>query len=300
MPDLTKRTKLSRLYGDFYQPLQLRGGSPKTTGLYALVIGHFSRFLNKDAAVEDFSDDTLARYASWRRADGRAVATVNGEIAKLKALWNFACKRGVLKKWPTIEDEPEPKRVPVAWMREELERLFQACRSARGRIGNVPACDYWTALVSVLWDSGERVGAVLQVQWHHLDAPGGWLTVPAEYRKGRVKERVLRLRPETVADVLKLKIPKARSTDKIFAIPYTPSYLWALWADLLESAGLPTDRRSKFHRIRRSFASHLTAAGGNAQDALGHESMATTRLYLDPRITTTTHPTDLLFRPGQN
>ena len=69
---------------------------------------------------------------------------------------------------------------------------------------------------------------------------------------------------------------------------------------VLSAAGLPTDRKSKFHRMRRSVASHLHAAGHNATDALGHSSADVTRKsYFDPNIIGAVRPSALLFRPGQ-
>ena len=63
---------------------------------------------------------------------------------------------------------------------------------------------------------------------------------------------------------------------------------------LLKAAHLPTDRRSKCHRVRRTHASYLTAAGGDATQSLGHSSPKTTAGYLDPRICGTQRAVDLL------
>lgn len=295
MPAITRQTKLTRLFDEFYQPLMLRSGSASTANLYHIYIRHLAGFLGRPPVVADFSDDMLGRYASYRRAMPKSVATVNGELAKFKALWTFACKRGVLRVWPTIEDEPEPQRVPMAYLEVELQSLWTACRSVEGMVGDVPAGDFWYALALTLWDSGERVGAVLQLRWEHLDALGGWLTVPAEFRKGRVKERVYRLHPETAAALNKMRPHRCKL---LFAWPYCSKYLWDCWEKILDSAGLPTDRRSKFHRIRRSHASHAEAGGLNATELLGHESRRTTLGYLDPRITVKRHASDVLFRPG--
>jgi integrase len=71
----------------------------------------------------------------------------------------------------------------------------------------------------------------------------------------------------------------------LFPWPYSPSTLYNHYSRLLRRAGLPDDRKSKPQRMRRSFASHLEAAGGNATAALKHSSRKVTeRAYLDPRI----------------
>lgn len=79
--------------------------------------------------------------------------------------------------------------------------------------------------------------------------------------------------------------------------PYHPTYLWDRYTTLLERFGLPSGRESKFHRLRRSVASHYEAAGGNATEFFGHSSRKVTRRYLDPRIVTPPTPIDRVFRP---
>lgn len=293
MSDITRQTKLTRVYDDYYEPLMLRSGSVKTRELYHISIRHFERFLGRDAVIRDFSDDTLARYAAHRRRLPRSIATVNGEVAKLRSLWTFVCKRGIVKVWPTIALEPEPVRIPIAWLRSELEQLWQACRTMTGRIGNHSERDFWYALVLLIWDSSERIGAVLQLEWSNLS--GNWLRVPAEFRKGGIKERAYELHPDTIAALMKLKRPGEL---KIFAWPYSRDYLWHRWRRVLKEAGLSANRKSAFHCIRRSHASHAEAAGMNATELLGHDSRKTTMGYLDPRIVTKRSPVDVLFRPG--
>lgn len=83
----------------------------------------------------------------------------------------------------------------------------------------------------------------------------------------------------------------------LFPWPYNPTYIYDHYKKLLEAAGLPTDRKSKFHRMRKSTASHFEAAGGNATKLLDHTSRRVTENYLDPRITGGQNTSDLLFKP---
>ena len=78
----------------------------------------------------------------------------------------------------------------------------------------------------------------------------------------------------------------------------SPTYLWKKFGDLLTVAGLPNDSRSKFHRIRKSVASHAEARGGNATAMLRHSKREVTEAYLDPTIAKQQQPSDVLFRLG--
>ena len=194
--------------------------------------------------------------------------------------------------WPTVTRIPEPVRIPVAWSREDLDRLFRAADTERLLISGVPSPSWWRTLHLVAWDTGERITALLGCCWSHLS--GEWLTIPAELRKGKRSDRAYRLAPQTLAALERIREPER---PEIWPWPYHRSYLWIRYRIIRQRAGLPTDRRSAFHRIRRSVASHYEAAGGNATELLGHESRATTRAYLDPRIVETPQAVDLLFRP---
>lgn len=56
-------------------------------------------------------------------------------------------------------------------------------------------------------------------------------------------------------------------------------------AKLLKLAGLPVSRHSKTQKMRRTFASHLEASGGDATKALLHDDRGTTaRHYIDPAV----------------
>jgi integrase len=64
---------------------------------------------------------------------------------------------------------------------------------------------------------------------------------------------------------------------------------------ILKLAGMPCDRRCSFHKTRRTHATHLYIAGGDATQSPGHESDAMTRgYYLDTSQIRTQHPADLL------
>lgn len=72
------------------------------------------------------------------------------------------------------------------------------------------------------------------------------------------------------------------------------TYLWGRMGVICKRAGLSDNRRSKFHRIRKTTASYYQAAGGSAQALLDHSSPAVTRRYLDPRIVAPQSASELL------
>ena len=285
----------SYFIGDF-APRFLRGRTDNTKRLYKISIRTFGKFLERSAMLSDLTDETVDRHLDWFHAKPRSAATVNKERANLLAIWRFACRKGDLEKWPDVQQLVEPDRVPSAWSMNQINSILSCCSTLTGKIGDVAAADWWRTIHLVCWDTGERIGAVRDLQWSNVDFEGGHILVPAELRKGKRKDRLYRIAGDTLDS---LKAIKGRG-EMIFPWPYNRNYIWNRYTQLLKKAGLPTDRKSKFHRMRRSVASHCEAAGGNATELLGHSNRGVTLAYLDPRIVPAVHAVDLLERPNKD
>ena len=285
---------LSELFERHYLPLRLRGKSKESARLHRHAIRTLAKFLGRQPTTADFTDETISRLMHWGRQRGLAAPSVNRWRNTLLAQWRFAARKGYVSQWPDVEPDNEPEIVPLAWMEDERARLFAACRAQQGWIDGVRADLWWTALNLVIYDTAERVGAVLQLPWQAVDLENGWVTFAAETRKGGRKARMFRIHPETV-EILKLILVPVR--ELVFPWQRSLSLLWTRYGRLLKSAGLPHGRRDKFHRMRRTTASLYKAAGGDPQELLGHSSRRTTDRYLDPRICQAPQAIDRLPRP---
>lgn len=287
---------VKEFYYTYFAPLCLRSRSERTKDLYQTTLRNLAKFLGRQARLSDLKDDTINRYLAWFRGLGRAAPSVNKERANVLAMWRFACRKGFVKLWPDVPAEVEPKRVPMAWLDHEVKALFASCDKEPGMLCGVPAKLWWRGLLLLIWDSGERIGAVTGLEWPAIDLKAGWVIVNAELRKGKRADRSYRLAADTCAVLKDIKAHNRQQ--KVFPWPYTPHYLWHKYEKILERAGLPTDRRSKFHRVRRSVASYYEKAGGDATQLLDHtDRKVTVKSYLDPRIIGQKQAADVLFRP---
>lgn len=272
----------------------LRSASTDSIRLWNIALRMFDRFLGRPAILDDLNDMTVAEFCVWRRAAGVSGGTVNRDLGSLLALWRWSHKVGYLHRWPDVELERVPARTPVAWTRDEFNRLIAAARDQPGLVGTAPAGLWWSTLLLVLFDTGERVNAVLRLRWNDVDITRRWVIFAAENRKGQASDSVARIASDTAAQLRRLR---RCGGPMVFNWPKYPTYLWACYGRLLADAGLPNDRRRKFHCVRKTTASHLAAAGGNATEALRHSSTRITKLYLDPKITKPEQPIDRLWRP---
>jgi site-specific recombinase XerD len=288
---------LRSVFDKVYRPQKLRHASPSTVLQYRINLDRFDRMLGRPAVLTDLNDNTIADLMAYTIQQGRKPRTANKVRDNLLAFWRFCARKGIVKEWPDVEPVHEPERIPEAWTEQQLRQLFASASHETFVYGGVLGCDWWLALFSILWDTGERIRAILQIEWEQIDLQGRWLKVLAEQRKGRQQDMLFRLHPDTIKRLEKIRKPER---DKVFPWPFNLSLIYHHLNRIQKRAGLPTNRFSKFHRIRKSVASHAKAAGMDATHLLGHSSPRVTKAYIDPRICQTKHASDVLFRPADS
>lgn len=241
---------------------------PSTRRRLRGALRHWSRL-----GLVDPTSDACESYRDQRLAEGASPATVRGEMNKLIGLarWlGFA---------PVVRLPHNIHRCPTAWDRRQLRRLFHAARTTRRTMWGVPGAIFWPALLGTCYDTGERIGAVLDLEWAAIDLAARRVVYVAEIRKGGYRDAVGTISRDTVRRLVALKKHKP---GRLVFRHGCPSSLWRSYGRLLADAGLPHDRRSKFHRLRRTHATFVHLAGGDATAALGHASDAVTRAsYID-------------------
>jgi integrase len=276
---------LRKFFDTTYRPLRLRGRSPRTTALYYATFSAFGKWLRaegiaEEPAIEHLEELLLARYLE-HRASTRSPYTAEKERSQLMSLARLAWERRVpgMERLPTCPPGILPDRVPHSWSLDELRRLFAAVSAAKGRVGAIPAAEWWPAVIAVAYETGERIGAILSAAVHDYERPT--VTIQPEGRKGGRRGRTYTLSPETCDRLDKIV---AYGGDRLLPWPYAHTYLWARLKKLLKPAGL-AGKRIAFHQVRRSAISHIAAAGGDPVAFAGHASAAMTKKwYLDPRM----------------
>jgi integrase len=282
--------QLKQFFADYYAPNRLLGKSQNTFRLYRICFGHLARTFGREPELTDLTDEIIKKHLQKLLNEGRSKATVNKERCSIVALWRYACQKGLIAQWPDIPKQKEPERTPIAWLRDDVAKLIDACQTTQGMVGKCPASLFWTALVRVCLDTGERIGALMQSEWSWLD--NGSLNIRGEVRKGGKRDKWFELSPES--NDLLIKMQAYRQSSFIFHWPYCYSYVWNRYAKILERAGLPTGRKCGWHRIRKTSASVAYQAGFDPQELLDHTDRRTTQRYLDPRFSRETQPAKII------
>jgi integrase len=272
--------------------------SEQTKRRYGIALTDLRDIVGHEPAASDLTDDNLAVMAGLLLKRELAPETINERTGRIRALWTWMAKRRLVEMFPTVQNVKEPRRIPRAWSPDQIARLFSACDRMRGFVGDIPANLFWRGLHAVLWDTGERIGALLALRWEWINLDTGRISIPAEARKGGDQDMAYSLHPDTAALLRQIQQPVR---ELVFQWPGAYQSIYGPYRKIIINAGLPDDRKSKFHRMRRSVASHLHAAGVDATAALGHSSAELTRRsYLDPEIIGGAAPHTVLFRPGQS
>ena len=288
------RTRVSQ-HLTHYLAQNTRATSVSTLKHYRVTFKQFDTFLQRRARLRDLTDENLAAFMRYICDKGRAVPTVNQKRHYICAFWRWCAKTGLVKRWPTVHAMPEPELIPDAWSLRDLARIFHSCKSQRGVIEGVNAANWWYSIHLFWYYHGERLGASLSAKWSDYD--GETLLIPAANRKGRQKAMIYQLVPDVMREINKIRHPRRE-----LIWPWKPGrcfwyqYRWRI----IETAGVPYIRgKSGPQKMRRSYASHLEAAGGDATLGLRHSRSSLTRQsYIDPRIAKERNQSILLPKVG--
>jgi integrase len=286
---MTATMTLKTLLHDYYAPV--KGISDRTIRLYEFTIKAFGAYLAEaegiaggysEPTTADLNQLVVARFLAWRLRS-REPATAAKDRAQLRACWEFAAreKLGGVERFPTMRTITVPERIPEAWLIDEMRRLIESSAAEQGSICGIPAGSYFRSLLMCCYETGERISAVMSLTW--ADVRGPAVVFRAEGRKGRRRDIIRSISPDAAAAIDAIAEPRRALVwpfDKVISV------LYHRMDRILRRAGLPHDRRCKFHRVRKTAASYYRAAGGNSQKLLDHSSPAVTERYLDPRIVT--------------
>ncbi len=298
---MNAQTALSVYLEKLYTVHRLRGVAESTKSKYRIAIRHLGRHLDREPLVGDLNDTAVSGCLAAVEASGASPGTVNGYRAKLLCLADYAVRKGLLRESLDIPKLKEYRREPESLSEETFSAVMQAAENVSGRVGKVPASLWWSALLLALYDSAARVSAMLSVQWCDVDLEAGSLLIRAERQKQKSDQRHP-LHSDTVALLRRLRDITGGS-GSVWPWPYCSGYLWQLFArKIAKPAGLPANRRFKFHAIRRTSLSLVAAElGVSAATTLAdHSSEAVTRKsYIDKSRLGGRRPIDVLPRPGK-
>jgi len=273
----------------------LKNLSDRTTAMYEATLDRFRDFLGHEPTVDDLDDLTAAKFIRWRGTTAHSKtrgiispASLAKDSAHLRSLWTWLAKKrwkksnGDLLEFPDYARPRVPKPRPVAYTAEELGRLVRAAKHRKGLVAGKPAAWYWLTKLMAMFQTGERIGAVLALRWGEVDLERCTLTFLAATRKGHRETITRAITPE----LARLMATQKGPPDALVWPWLEDRRLLSVYSSLRVLCRLADVPYHPFHSIRKSTASYIKKAGKSAKKQLGHssEEMAETHYY-DERIT---------------
>ncbi|HUT88839.1 MAG TPA: hypothetical protein VMY37_05055 [Thermoguttaceae bacterium] len=256
--------------------------SPPAAEQIVCAIRVFQRWACRPVVVADLNEDLVRRFlVSYLRT--AAPATVNTKRGHLLALWQCAWEEGLRDAPPRrgrIRRAKAPARIPEAWTAAEVGRILAAARQESGVLDGIPATDWWTSLLLVMYDTGERRGAVLKTRPKDVSLAGGWVTFYATKTRA---PRWCPLHQDTISACRRIY-----RTDRsvMWPCPYRSEWIGVQFRRILRRAGVTFGREhgGVFHKLRRTTGSLVEQAGGDGAKHIGNTRAVFLRHYCDPRF----------------
>lgn len=261
-----------------------RSLSPNTVEGYSVDVRHLLDFLDdKGIEIRDVTETDLHQLLATLRDLGISPRSQARMIAGMRAFFRFLILEKEIEKDPAelLESPTLPRELPDVLSVEEIDAMIAAIPQEKEEaLRN-------EAIIETLYGSGLRVSELVDARISRMSLSDGLLIVEG---KGS-KQRMVPLSPTSV-ELIEKWLPqrnrlniKPAGQDVIFlnrrGAPLTRVMVFYIIRDLARMAGIR--KKVSPHTLRHSFATHLLEGGANLraiQEMLGHESIATTELYL--------------------
>ena len=279
---------------DFMAYMSLeRGRGELTVNAYARDLHEFGAWLTQVPASESPMNRVYARLSSVTSVDiGRYIRylmgpkkynarTVCRKLSSIKALYKFMKAQHLREDNPAI-DIPGPrikKNLPHSLAEAEVETL----------LATAPKVDYPDelrrrdrAIMELFYATGMRRAEIASAQISELDLSLRTLRVEG---KGN-KQRLVAFNTTTAEAIQRYIEVRPRTSDNALFLSHrgsrlSPKHIWFIFKQIYKLSGV--DAPAGPHTMRHSFATHMIEHGADLEtvrELLGHESLATTGIYL--------------------
>lgn len=270
---------------DFQTYLGLeRGLSAHTLENYSIDVGHLVSYAeNNSTPLNEICEEDLHQLLASLRDMGIQPRSQARLISGIRAFFKFMRIEGYIEADPTalIEFPYLGRSLPDVLSTEEIDNMIAAIDYSKNEaLRN-------ETIIETLYGSGLRVSELTDLRISRLYLEEGYMRIEG---KGN-KQRLVPLSPRATALIREYMEQRSRQNikpgneDILFlnrrGAAMTRVMIFYVVRDLAAAAGI--DKTVSPHTLRHSFATHLLEGGANLraiQEMLGHESIATTEIYV--------------------
>ena len=276
---------IDRLLRGFGAYLQLeRGLSDNTRESYLFDIAKFLDFLKRENQIlRSVTDQSLQAFVADLHDLGIAPRSQARIISGLKSFFKYLKAENYIDEDPTLNlESPQTGRhLPEVLTVEQIDMLIDEIDKStpEGRRNN--------AIIEVMYGCGLRVSELVNLEINKLYFDDGYIVVTGKGSKERIvpiSDVAIELVNEYMTERAQLDVV-AGEENVLFlnrrGHRLTRQMIFTIIKRLARQAGIKKEISP--HTLRHSFATHLLEGGANLraiQQMLGHESIATTEIYL--------------------
>lgn len=261
-----------------------KGLSSNTAEAYGRDADYLIQYLDqKNLRFDHVKIDDLHNFLAMLGDLGISARSRGRIVSGVRSFYRFLRIEGYIEVDPAelLETPTLPRELPDVLSVEEIDAMIGAIpldkdESLRNR-----------AIIETMYGSGLRVSELVDARISRLDLKERLIIVEGKGSKQRIVP-VSPVSAELIQEYLQQRIlmdVKPEGRDIIFlnrrGRPLTRVMVFYIIRDLAAMAGIK--KKVSPHTLRHSFATHLLEGGANLraiQEMLGHETIATTELYI--------------------
>lgn len=283
MRPLPEIPKLREFYSAFLR-LQ-KGLSPQTVVSYGFDLDKLLGYLETERlTLTEVTYDHLQSFLADLHDLGISPTSQSRIVSGIKSFFHFLKMETFIEEDPTflLQTPRRGRKLPEVLTVEEIDSMI-SCINLDDPLGRRNR-----AIIETLYGCGLRVSELVELQLSQLFLEEGYITVKGKGDKERIvpiSPLAGRLISEYVASDRGDVTPASADINTLFlnrrGKRLTRQMVFIIIRDLAALAGIR--KTISPHTLRHSFATHLLEGGANLraiQQMLGHESIATTEIYL--------------------
>lgn len=254
--------------------MQLRGLAERTQESYIRAVSGLAAYYGKSPAHID--EGEVRQYLLYLKNEKKAAASTCIQVmCGLKFLYEHTLGR----EWPILDfvKAKRGRKLPVVLSREEVKRVLGVLRQPHYRV-----------CLTTIYSCGLRLLEGVNLQVKDIDSSPLRVMLHIKQAKGK-KERYVPLPEGTLAQ---LRWYWRRHRNPVWLFPQRTEGYFA--KQPMDASGVQKafraavkesrlNKAASVHTLRHSYATHLLEAGVNLgliQEYLGHDSLATTVMYI--------------------
>lgn len=263
----------------FIRKATVRNLSQNTIRVYGYHFETFCNYVSREDLISNVTEKTIDNFIMYLKENTAANdVTINSYLRTIRSFLYYCMESGYLQQFKVTMVKAE-KKIKETYTEQELEKLLK-----KPNLKNCSFTEYKTwVFENYLLGTGNRISSALNVRICDIDFDSEMILI----RKTKNRKQQLIPLSHTLSEVLQeyLLIRKGEPEDFLFCNMYGGQGNRRTFQQEVQEYNIKRGvSKSSCHLFRHTFSRHWVVSGGDVfrlQKILGHQSLSTTKEYLD-------------------